>query len=108
LAPLANELNISRSQVALAWTLLNPAVVSPMMGARTLDQAKDNFGALDISFSADQIERLNAAGALPPTFPERFVRWPMAQQLIFGRSTVRGGSWVAGTSGGGIASNVRD
>jgi aryl-alcohol dehydrogenase-like predicted oxidoreductase len=55
----AKELNASRSQVALAWTLLNPAVVSPIMGARTLEQAKDNFGALDISFNADQLERLN-------------------------------------------------
>jgi aryl-alcohol dehydrogenase-like predicted oxidoreductase len=86
----AKELNASRSQVALAWTLLNPAVVSPVMGARTLEQAKDNFGALDISFSEDQRARLNDASALPPIFPERFTGRPMAQQLIFGGSTVEG------------------
>jgi hypothetical protein len=70
--------------------LLNPAVVSPVMGARTLEQAKDNFGALDIFFSDDQRARLNAASALPPIFPERFIGRPMAQQLIFGGSTVEG------------------
>jgi aryl-alcohol dehydrogenase-like predicted oxidoreductase len=86
----AKELNASRSQVALAWTLLNPAVVSPVMGARTLEQAKDNFGALNISFSDDQRARLNAASALPPIFPARFIGRPMAQQLIFGGSTVEG------------------
>jgi aryl-alcohol dehydrogenase-like predicted oxidoreductase len=64
----AKELNASRSQVALAWTLLNPAVVSPIMGARTLEQAQDNFGALDICFNADQLERLNNASALLPIF----------------------------------------
>jgi aryl-alcohol dehydrogenase-like predicted oxidoreductase len=85
----AKELNASRSQVALAWTLLNPAVVSPVMGARTFEQAQDNFGALDISFSADQLDRLNGASALPPIFPERFIGRPMAQQLIFGGSTVQ-------------------
>ena len=86
----AEELGASRSQVALAWTLLNPAVVSPIMGARTLEQAEDNFGALDISFSADQIDRLNKASALPPIFPDRFIGRPMGQQLIFGTSTVKG------------------
>lgn len=88
----ADELGASRSQVALAWTLLNPAVVSPIMGARTLEQAEDNFGALDIIFSADQIERLNQASALPPIFPERFIGRPMAQQLIFGVNAVNGRS----------------
>jgi len=86
----ATELNSSRSQVALAWTLLNPAVVSPIMGARTPEQAEDNFGALDISFNADQLDRLNNASALPPIFPERFIGRPMAQQLIFGGSSVKG------------------
>ena len=36
---IADELGASRSQVALAWTLCNPAVVAPVMGARTLEQA---------------------------------------------------------------------
>lgn len=85
----AEELGVSRSQVALAWTLLNPAVVSPIMGARTLRQAEDNFGALDIALSADQIERLNQASALPPIFPERFIGRPMGQQLIFGTNMVK-------------------
>jgi aryl-alcohol dehydrogenase-like predicted oxidoreductase len=84
----AKELNVSRSQVALAWTLVNPAVVAPIMGARTLEQAKDNFGALDVSFTPDQLDRLNSASAPAPIFPERFVARPMVQQLIFGGSTV--------------------
>lgn len=87
---IAEELGASRSQVALAWTLQHPAVVSPVMGARTLDQAQDNFGALGIAFSADQLERLDQASALAPIFPQNFIGRPMAQQLIFGTSSVQG------------------
>lgn len=85
----AQELGASRAQVALAWTLLNPAVVSPIVGARTLAQAEDNFGALGITLATAQIARLNAASAIAPIFPERFMGRPMAQQLVFGGATVR-------------------
>ncbi|TBU71817.1 aldo/keto reductase [Pseudomonas daroniae] len=85
---IAEELGASRSQVALAWTLCNPAVVSPIVGARTLAQAEDNFGALSIAFTDAQLARLNEASALAPIFPERFMGRPMAQQLMFGGTTV--------------------
>jgi aryl-alcohol dehydrogenase-like predicted oxidoreductase len=80
----ADELGATRSQVALAWTLQHPAVVSPVMGARTLAQAEDNLGALDIVFSDAHLHRLDAASAPAPIFPARFIARPMAQQLISG------------------------
>jgi aryl-alcohol dehydrogenase-like predicted oxidoreductase len=84
----ASELGVSRAQVALAWTLRHPAVVSPIIGARTLAQAEDNFGALSVGFSDEQLGRLDASSALAPIFPERFVGRPMAQQLVFGGTSV--------------------
>lgn len=84
----AAELGVSRSQVAIAWTLAHPAVVSPIIGARTAAQAEDNLGALDLVLSDDQLARLNAASAPAPIFPERFIGRPMAQQLIFGAAQV--------------------
>jgi aryl-alcohol dehydrogenase-like predicted oxidoreductase len=87
---IAEELGVTRSQVALAWTLQHPAVVSPVMGARTLEQAEDNFGALSVEFTGDQLDRLNRASAIAPIFPENFIGRPMAQQLIYGTSTVQG------------------
>lgn len=85
---IAAELGVSRAQVALAWTLLHPAVVSPIVGARTLEQAEDNFGALAVAFNDDQRQRLDRASAVAPIFPERFMGRPMAQQLVFGGTTV--------------------
>lgn len=86
---IADELGASRSQVALAWTLRHPAVVSPVMGARTLQQAEDNFGALEIVLSDEQLARLDQISALPPIFPQRFIGRPMAQQLIYGAHKVQ-------------------
>lgn len=86
----AAELGVTRSQVALAWTLRHPAVVSPILGARTLAQAEDNFGALKVVFTDEQLARLDRASALPPIFPARFMERPMAQQLMFGGTTVEG------------------
>ena len=85
---IARETGATPSQIALAWTRRHAAVVSPILGARTLAQAEDNFGALDIAFTDNQIERLDHASAPPPIFPERFVSRPMVRQLIFGGATV--------------------
>jgi aryl-alcohol dehydrogenase-like predicted oxidoreductase len=87
---IANELNATRSQVAIAWALLNPAVTSPIIGARTMEQAVDNIGALQIELSGEHIRLLEEASAPPPIFPERFIGRPMAQQLIFGTNGLRG------------------
>jgi aryl-alcohol dehydrogenase-like predicted oxidoreductase len=84
----AREAGASPSQVAIAWTLANPAIVAPVMGARTLEQAIDNLGALDLTLTADQLSRLDAASAPPPTFPDRFMSRPMLQRLMFGGAKV--------------------
>lgn len=60
----AEEANSTPSRVALAWTLTNPAVVSPIIGARTLAQAEDNLGALDLV-----LDRLNRILHRVPSFP---------------------------------------
>lgn len=84
----AEAIGASRAQVALAWTLRNPAVVAPVIGARTLAQAEDNFGALDLTLTDDQVARLDTASAPAPIFPQRFVARPMVQQLIFGSGSL--------------------
>lgn len=86
---IAHEIGAKPSQVALAWTLLNPAVVAPVIGARTLEQAEDNMGALAIKLADEHISQLDKVSAPAPIFPGRFVSTPMAQQLIFGGADVQ-------------------
>jgi len=84
----AAETGASPAQVALAWTLLNPAVTAPVIGARTLDQALDNLDALRLALAPAHVARLDAASRPAPIFPERFVARPLVQQLVFGGAAV--------------------
>ncbi len=86
---IAREIGATPSQVALAWTLRHPAVAAPVIGARTLEQAQDNLGALGLALSDEHSARLEQASTPAPIFPERFIGRPMAQQLIFGGASVR-------------------
>jgi aryl-alcohol dehydrogenase-like predicted oxidoreductase len=47
------------ADVALAWTLANPAVTAPIIGPRTLDQLTGSLRALEIRLDADALARLD-------------------------------------------------
>lgn len=51
------------SQVALAWLGAQPAVTSVILGARSLDQLRDNLGAVRLRLDAEEVEQLTAASA---------------------------------------------
>lgn len=85
---IAEEAGATPAQIALAWVLSRPAVVSPIIGARTVAQAQENIGALDVVLTEEQRDRLDRISALEPIFPERFVGRPLFHQLIFGGAEV--------------------
>ena len=80
---IAAELEVSSAQVALAWTLLNPAVVSPVLGARTPAQLEDNLGALNVVFTDDQVARLDELSRIPMGFPHTMLEGN-AMDMMFG------------------------
>jgi hypothetical protein len=51
-------------------------------------RGEDNLGALDVTFTAEQRNRLFAASEPAPVFPHGFMARPMAQNPIFGGMTV--------------------
>jgi aryl-alcohol dehydrogenase-like predicted oxidoreductase len=57
----ANELNVTRNQVVLAWMLATG--VLPLIAASTPGQMQENLDVLNIRLSDEQIARLNVAGA---------------------------------------------
>lgn len=65
-------------------------MTATVIGARTLAQAADNFAALDLALTDEQAARLDQASGVEPIFPSRFIDRPMAQQLIFGTSSLEG------------------
>jgi aryl-alcohol dehydrogenase-like predicted oxidoreductase len=52
LEPLVAEKGITMAQFALAWVLAQPGVTSPIIGPRTMEQLKDNLGALEVGITA--------------------------------------------------------
>ncbi|GAA2616223.1 aldo/keto reductase [Streptomyces axinellae] len=80
----AAELGRTPAQVGLAWTLQNPAVTAPVIGARTPAQLEDNLGALEVDLTAAQLARLDEAGAIPLGIPHDLLAGD------FGRTLTRG------------------
>ncbi|MEU0796949.1 aldo/keto reductase [Amycolatopsis sp. NPDC005961] len=68
-AEVAGELGHTPAQVALAWTLRNPGVTAPIVGARTPEQLEGNLGALAVEFTAAQLTRLDEASAIDLGYP---------------------------------------
>lgn len=85
----ADELGHTPAQVALAWTLHNPAVAAPIIGARTTRQLDDNLGALGVTFDDHHLERLHQASAVELGFPHDFLARPLARSTVFGDLRIR-------------------
>ena len=89
LRPVAEQLGRPLAQVALAWVAARPGVTAPIIGASRPAQLADNVAALDIRFSAEQLQALDAASALPPTFPYGIFT-PQVRRMVFGGHEVQG------------------
>jgi aryl-alcohol dehydrogenase-like predicted oxidoreductase len=81
---IAKEIGCTPAQLAVAWTLKNPSVCSPVVGVRTPAQLEDNLGALDVVISDDQMARLDEISAVPPVFPIDVLKSPAEGMMMGG------------------------
>jgi aryl-alcohol dehydrogenase-like predicted oxidoreductase len=56
---MAKQKNASISQIALAWLLANPLITSPIIGANSLEQLKDNLAAVEMHLTAAEKKTLD-------------------------------------------------
>jgi aryl-alcohol dehydrogenase-like predicted oxidoreductase len=80
---IAAEIGHTPSQVALAWTLRNPAVTAPIVGARTLPQLEDNLGALEVTLTSEQLAALENASGIDLGFPHELLLRDRTRRHIF-------------------------
>lgn len=66
---IADELGRTPAQVGLAWTLQNPGVTAPIIGARTAEQLRENLGSLEVDLTSAQLARLDEVSAIDLGFP---------------------------------------
>jgi aryl-alcohol dehydrogenase-like predicted oxidoreductase len=72
LKPIAQGLDLTMSQLALAWALANPNVSSVIMGASRPAQVKENVKASGVKLSPQTLAEIDKAlGSIPETNPER-------------------------------------
>jgi aryl-alcohol dehydrogenase-like predicted oxidoreductase len=57
---IADEAGCTMAQLALAWVLAKGSHIIPIPGTRHLAYAQENFGAIDVTLSAEQVARLDA------------------------------------------------
>jgi len=68
--------NISVARVALAWLLHQPVVSSVIIGANTSAQLEDNLHSTEVTFTADELQKLDEISRLSPEYPG----WMIARQ----------------------------
>ncbi len=86
LALLAEDAGIPLVHLALAFVLAHPAVTSPIIGPRTMEQLESQLGAVDVVLSPDVLDRIDEivppgttlaaadAGYQPPSLTDAALR----------------------------------
>ena len=69
LTPMAEQKQVSVSQLALAWLLHQPVVSSVIIGATKIQQLQDNLKSVDIVFTTAELNQLNEVSKLPLEYP---------------------------------------
>ena len=89
LKSVATEIGRPAAQVALAWVMARPGVVTTLIGASKLEQLASNIAASEILLSEDQMKRLNEASATAPGFTAGITS-PAVRRIVFGGNDVTG------------------
>jgi len=69
LRPIAQSRAVGVATVALAWILSKSFVTSVIIGAKRVDQLRENLAASDLQLTGDEIGKLDEVSALPPEYP---------------------------------------
>lgn len=83
LKTVAAQLNKTPAQVALAWLYHRPQPVIPIIGAKKIDQLKDNLAAVEIKLSPEQIKTLDDASQIQMGFPHEFYEKEMVRGFVY-------------------------
>jgi aryl-alcohol dehydrogenase-like predicted oxidoreductase len=72
----ASEAGHTPSQVALAWLRAQPGIQIPIIGARKIEQLRDNMACLSVQLSNEQLQRLDEVSRVTLGFPNDFLANP--------------------------------
>jgi aryl-alcohol dehydrogenase-like predicted oxidoreductase len=67
--PLAEQHHVSIAQIALAWILSKDFVSTVIIGAKSMDQLRDNIASTRVRLSAEEVKLLDEVSQLPQEYP---------------------------------------
>ena len=82
-ADAAAGLGCSPAQVAINWIRQKPGVMVPILGARTLDQIRDNLACLEHVLPPEVAQHLDEVSRIELGFPHEFLASDGVRELIF-------------------------
>lgn len=82
LLAVAETLDRTPAQVALNWVRGQRGII-PIVGARRVEQLRDNVKCLDFTLTDDLMQQLAAASPIDLGFPHTFLKAPHLQELIY-------------------------
>jgi pyridoxine 4-dehydrogenase len=78
LRAIAHQKGISAAQLAVTWVLSRGKDIVPLVGARRRDQLSEALGALNVSFSADELAAIEKAAPIGSVAGDRYGSEQMA------------------------------
>ncbi|MEV5499271.1 aldo/keto reductase [Nonomuraea fuscirosea] len=69
----ADDLGATPSQVAIAWTASRSPAIHPILGARRVEQLRNNLAAADLTLPPESLDRLEQATGFTLGFPGDFI-----------------------------------
>jgi aryl-alcohol dehydrogenase-like predicted oxidoreductase len=81
MAPIAKAHHCSPARISLAWLLSKPVVTSVILGAKRIDQLKDNLAAIHLNPTGDELKQLDDVSALSPEYPGWMIPFQNSDRL---------------------------
>ena len=75
---IAEQKGVSVAQAAIGWVLSRGADIVPLIGARKRERLAESLGALDVTFSADELKQMEQAVPLGAAAGDRYDKWGMS------------------------------
>ena len=80
----AEQVGRSMAQVALAWLRYRSVPVIPILGARKVEQLRDNLASLELQLTPEHIAALDDASKIQLGFPHDFYKMDMVRSFVYG------------------------
>lgn len=82
IAEIGKQHNATPAEIALAWVRLQKGITSTIIGAKNIEQLRDNIKSVDITLSPDDLKKIDEVSALTKEYPQWMVERQSADRKL--------------------------